>query len=173
MSFPQSLSSPVGDRESFLKKDCGQAAMTKNSLQCRFTYELISNCYCLEHISYALLYPYSMPFMNITPAVSAAVLYFCHSGLSRIFLVIPNKSKDSRQAGMTPKINIQFSDALRSLPQGNELYGLNLNHSFVSQIFDYPVYTFRYRQPVSFDNNLRGGRYFIRIIYTCKCLDLS
>jgi len=30
-------------RESFQKKDCGQAAMTKTSLQCRFTYELISN----------------------------------------------------------------------------------------------------------------------------------
>ncbi len=34
---------------------------------------------------------------------------------------MPNKSKDSRQAGMTPKINIQFSDALRSLPQGSSL----------------------------------------------------
>ncbi len=29
-------------RESFLEKDCGQAAMTKNGLRCRFTYELIS-----------------------------------------------------------------------------------------------------------------------------------
>ena len=42
-----------------------------------------------------------------------------HSGLSGIFLVIPNKSKDSRQAGMTLKINIQFPDTLRSLPQGS------------------------------------------------------
>ncbi len=35
--------------------------------------------------------------------------------------VMPDKPKDSRQAGMTPKINIQFSDALRSLPQGSLL----------------------------------------------------
>ncbi|GBE35515.1 hypothetical protein BMS3Bbin06_02056 [bacterium BMS3Bbin06] len=42
----------------------------------------------------------------------------CHSGLSGIFLVMPNKSRDSRQTGMTPKINIQFSDALPSLRRG-------------------------------------------------------
>jgi hypothetical protein len=35
-------------------------------------------------------------------------LIFCHSGLSRIFLAIPNSRKDSRQAGMTLETNIQF-----------------------------------------------------------------
>ena len=44
---------------------------------------------------------------------------FRHSGLSGIVFVNPNKSKDSRQAGMTLKINIQFSEALRFLPQGS------------------------------------------------------
>ena len=34
---------------------------------------------------------------------------------------MPNKSKDSRQAGMTPKIDMQFSGVLRSLPQGSSL----------------------------------------------------
>src|SRR4030065_2881828 len=34
------------------------------------------------------------------------------------FLRFRTSRKDSRQAGMTLKTNIQFSDALRSLPQG-------------------------------------------------------
>ncbi|GBE35108.1 hypothetical protein BMS3Bbin06_01644 [bacterium BMS3Bbin06] len=58
------------------------------------------------------------------PQFHASVIpYFRHSGLSGIFLPgsMLNKSKDSRQTGMTPKIKIQVSDTPRSLPQGGSL----------------------------------------------------
>jgi len=52
------------------------------------------------------------------PAASAAVPYFCHSGLSRIFLVIPNKSEGFPTSGNDTENKYSISDALRSLPQG-------------------------------------------------------
>src|SRR4030043_576263 len=56
------------------------------------------------------------------PAVSAAVPYFCHSGLSRIFLAIPNKSEGFPTSGNDTENKYSISDALRSLPQGSSLY---------------------------------------------------
>jgi len=74
--------------------------------------------------------------INFTPAVSAAVPYFCHSGLSRIFLAIPNKSEGFPTSGNDTENKYSISDALRSLPQGtSQLFGRKLVKKGYATIF--------------------------------------
>jgi hypothetical protein len=83
-------------------------------------------------------------FYTLRPAV---VLYFCHSGLSGIFLAIPNKSEGFPTSGNDTENKYSISDTLQSLPQGfsrskkNGLCkGLTNTHTFITDITD-PAFT--------------------------------
>jgi hypothetical protein len=132
LSFPRSLSPQVvsGEQESRRRpcksrepiKELDSRFHGKPWIPCQARNDRITKVYNFFH-NLTFLNPYRSNallrnFIILHPMISAAVPYFCHSGLSRIFLVIPNKSKGFPTSGNDTENKYSISDALRSLPQG-------------------------------------------------------